>query len=387
MSQNLLSNVFRPTYVYDTVSNIYSSRLELVNIDTVSANVILALTASIGDAAGNVYVGTNAGNPFSNILSNSNVTALGMNAGSGSSNSSNSIFIGFGAGLGSVNSCNTIAIGVNTIASGSGNIYMGTNTGSASGTSNIFIGQNIAPTGVVSNTLLIGNGATSVIDGVVTENGILISGVKNGYLVRVTDPVSGAPYNYSCNAVGINTAAPYYTLDVNGYARIGTDQNGGLGINTNPLDYTLNVNGDMQVTDGYGVLRFTHDMTTLTTCNVLMTLDTTPANPQGTATLGVTGGIFSSRGVTVSLATGTSAVIGTWKNGLVYIYARDVSGYVNFWGGTVICLSASMGIVSNVASNVAYSTITASTSNIVLRNTASSNVTYTYMITYFPSMT
>jgi hypothetical protein len=118
-----------------------------------------------------------------------------------------------------------------------------------------------------------------------------------------------------------------------------------------------------------------------------MTLDTTPANPQGTATLGVTGGIFSSRGVTVSLATGTSAVIGTWKNGLVYIYARDVSGYVNFWGGTVICLSASMGIVSNVASNVAYSTITASTSNIVLRNTASSNVTYTYMITYFPSMT
>ena len=287
MSQNLLSNVFKPTYVYDTVAQTYSSRLELVNIDTVSANTVSAFTAAIGDAFGNVYVGINAGNSYSNTLSNSNVTALGVNAGQGSSNSSNSVFIGYGAGVGSLNAINTIAIGANSIGSGTGNIYLGAGTGSTSGTSNIFIGRGVAPLGIVSNTLLVGHGSNYAI----TAN------------LGLEPPL-----------VGIGLSSPEYTLDVNGYARVGSTQNGGLGINTNPYDYTLNVNGDMQVTDGYGVFRFTHDANSNSVTTIAPT--TTYANAE--ATLSVTGGFFSTRGIAAPTPT-DPLIIGTLKAGMVMI--------------------------------------------------------------------
>jgi len=314
MSQNLLSNVFKPTYVYDSTSQTYSSRLELVNIDIVSTNVVTAFMGSIGDAYGNVYVGTNAGNSYSNRLSNSNVTALGANAGQGSSNCSNTIFIGYGAGSGSIGCRNTIAIGGNTLAAGAGNIYIGTGTGSVSGTSNTFLGQGIAPTGNIANTLLIGNGGTTVITGVTKQTGILVSGITNGVAVYVPGS-DGNRYFYSSNAVGINTTTPTYTLDVNGYARVGTNENGGLGINTNPYDYTLNVNGDMQVSDGYGVFRFTHDAG----CNSVTTIDVTGSysDSNAVATLGVTGGFFSQRGTLA--ATSSPVTIGTLKAGMVMI--------------------------------------------------------------------
>jgi len=337
MSQNLLSNVFKPTYVYDTVAQTYSSRLEIVNIDTVSANVVSAFTGSIGDASGNVYVGVNAGNSYSNTLSNSNVTALGYNAGQGSSNCSNSIFIGYGAGVGSLSSKNTIAIGANTLASGTGNIYLGTGTGSVSGTSNIFLGQGIAPTGTVSNTLLIGNGANYAI----TAN------------MGTTPPL-----------VGIGMSNAQYALDVNGYARVGATQNGGLGINTNPYDYTLNVNGDMQVTDGYGVLRFTHDGS----CNSVTTIEPTTTYANAVATLAVTGGFFSTTGTT----SGSTTTI-PLKKGMFMISAisnTTAQGYVG--------VAASSSAQTLVSSN-SGSLITSNAGNV----TIAANTTWT--VTYFPS--
>jgi hypothetical protein len=357
MSQNLLSNVFKPTYVYDTVAQTYSSRLEIVNIDTVSANVVSAFIGSIGDASGNVYVGINAGNSYSNTLSNSNVTALGVNAGQGSSNCSNSIFIGYGAGVGSLSARNTIAIGANAIGSGTGNIYLGAGTGSTSGTSNIFLGQGIAPTGVISNTLLIGNGSTTSI-GNSYPTGILVSGITNATPVYVSGNL------YSCNAVGINTITPTYTLDVNGYGRIGTNQNGGLGINTNPLDYTLNVNGDMQVTDGYGVFRFTHD----SLLNSVTTIDATGSVNGAVATLAVTGGFFSTTGTT----SGSTTTI-PLKKGMFMISAisnTTAQGYV----GVAPSSSAQTLVSSNSGS-----LITSNAGNV----TIAANTTWT--VTYFPS--
>jgi len=297
MSQNLLSNVFKPTYVYDTVAQTYSSRLEIVNIDTVSANTVSAFTAAVGDAFGNVYVGINAGNSYSNTLSNSNVTALGVNAGQGSSNCSNSIFIGYGAGVGSLTARNTIAIGANSIGSGTGNIYLGTGTGSASGTSNIFIGQGVAPLGTATNTLLVGHGSNYAI----TAN------------LGLEPPL-----------VGIGLSNAEYTLDVNGYARVGSAQNGGLGVNTNPYDYTLNVNGDMQVTDGYGVFRFTHDASS----NSVTTIAPTTTYPNAEATLSVTGGFFSSRGIAAPTPT-NPLTIGHLKVGMVMITVTTTTGGVS----------------------------------------------------------
>jgi hypothetical protein len=375
MSQNILSNVFKPTYVYDTTSQTYSSRLELVNIDIVSANVISALIGSIGDSSGNVYVGINAGNSYSNSLDNSNVTALGVNAGQGSSNSSNSIFIGYNAGSGSIGSRNTIAIGTGALGYGSGNVYIGAGTGSLSGTSNIFIGEGIAPTGITANTMLLGNGSTTVITGVTTQTGILVSGVTNGSAVYVPGN-DGNRYFYSCNAVGINTTTPTYTLDVNGYARVGTSENGGLGINTNPYDYTLNVNGDMQVSDGYGVFRFTHDAN----CNSVTTLDVTgtySAN-NAVATLGVTGGFFSHRGTLP--ATSSPVTIGTLKPGMVTITVTTTTG------------GASEAFLLLANTTTEYLTIK-KVGDIMIDvdgsgNINISNATYTmsWVITYFPSI-
>jgi hypothetical protein len=351
MSQNLLSNVFKPTYVYDTVSQTYSSRLELLNIDTVSANVVAAFTVAIGDAFGNVYVGINSGNSYLTPLGNSNVTALGVNAGQGSSNSSRTIFIGYGAGVGALNSINTIAIGANTIASGTGNIYIGTGTGSPSGTSNIFIGQQVNPGGSPSNLLLIGQGSN----------------------YAISADMSTTPPN-----VGIGTATPAFPLDVNGYVRIGgisAIPNGGLGINANPYDYTLNVNGDMQVTDGYGILRFTHDAS----CNSVTTLDVTGtySSSNAVATLGVTGGFFSYRGILPE--TGTATVIGVASPGLFLVSVQTAGGdYDTFYG----MFSTAIHQITR-SSNVTM--ISFAGTAIKIDNGGSSG-SMSWVITYFPSL-
>jgi len=348
MSQNLLSNVFKPTYVYDTVSQTYSTRLELLNIDTLSANTVAAFTVSIGDAFGNVYVGTNSGNSFSNSLGNSNVTALGVNSGQGSSNSSNAIFIGYGAGRGSLNSVNTIGIGANSIASGTGNIYIGTGTGSATGTSNIFIGQQIHPTGSPSNLLLIGQGTN----------------------YAISADMSTTPPN-----VGIGTGTPYFPLDVNGYARIGaivSPPNGGLGINTNPYDYTLNVNGDMQVTDGYGIFRFSNDAAS----NSLTTIDVTGTHAGGTATLGVSGGYFSSRGILP--ATASSTQIGVLYPGLFLVSVTTTTGdYDTLYG-----MYSAVGGVTQITRDSSPAMMTVSSGVIAISNAHNMS----WVITYFPSL-
>jgi hypothetical protein len=335
-----------------------------VNIDNVSANVVTAFSGSIGDASGNVYVGTNAGNSYSNTLGNTNVVALGVNAGTGSSNSTKSVFIGYNTGAGSLGSSNTIAIGTNKSASGSDNIYLGRDTYSASGSSNIFIGQGVAPTGINSNTLLIGTGGYNSIAGANVMNGIFMSATTTGIPVYLYDSNSNTTVLYSCNAVGINTTTPTYTLDVNGYARVGTNQNGGLGINTNPYDYSLNVNGDMRVSDGYGTLVFTHDNSN----NSVTTLVPTGTYSGATATLQVSDGFFSATGVT-----GGSASTIPLKKGMFMVSA--------FRGATM------QGYVGVAANSTSHTTISTNGGGLIVSNTSNlgvdSNTTWT--ITYFPS--
>jgi len=291
--QNLLSNVFHPTFVYDIGNQVYRTKLELLNIDTVSANMVSTFFASVGDARSNVYVGLGAGNPYSNMVSSSNyyTTFVGAGAGFGSSNVSNSVFLGYNAGQGSVNSTNTIAIGSNADGDGSNNIYIGAGAGmsGAAGTSNIFIGHGNTLTGVTKQFLL----------GPLVEQpaNSLTNSLGSNYLLGG---------DFASNRLGINLSNPTYNLDVNGYARIGTNSVGGLGVNTNPLDYTLNVNGDMQITDGYGRLRLTHDNNGSATAGYSrMTLEgitNSGGSPAavGIATLQVSDGYFSASGTTTA---------------------------------------------------------------------------------------
>ena len=375
--QNLLSNVFHPTFVYDIGNQVYRTNLELLNIDTVSANMVSTFFASVGDARSNVYVGLGAGNPYSNMVSSSNyyTTFLGAGAGNGSSNVSNSVFLGYNAGQGSVNSTNTIAIGSNADGDGSNNIYIGAGAGmaGAAGTSNIFIGHGNTLTGVSKQFLLgplVGQPPSS-----------LTNSLGSNYLLGG---------DFASNRLGINLSNPTYNLDVNGYARIGTNSVGGLGVNTNPLDYTFNVNGDMQVTDGYGRLRLTHDSNGSSTAGysrmTLVGISNSGGSPAavGIATLQVSDGYFSASGTTGSMASGATSNIGVWKKGIVMVSVQDTATSANYVGQiSMVCLTGSTYTVGTISSNVANATITASTSNIVLTNNGGASRTYNYSITYF----
>ena len=269
--QNLLTNVFRPTFVYNTTTSNYQSKLELVNIDTLSANAITAYAANVGDSAGNVYVGVGAGNTYSLLTSSSNTTNtfVGTGAGGLTSNVKNSVFLGYRAGNGVANSSNSISIGANTLNGGNSNIYIGCATGIATGSNNIFIGPGISNGGTsVSNTLLIGSGSNTLFRGDLTSNRVGI------------------------NTTALTSPSTYITLDVNGYTRIGgSTNNGNLGINTLPGTYTLDVNGDMRVSDGWASLVMTHDSNS----NASLAF-TNVRSANCNATIQGTGGFFSSQG-------------------------------------------------------------------------------------------
>jgi hypothetical protein len=360
--------VFHPTFVYDTDNSVYKTKLELVNIDTVSANTVSSFFASIGDARCNVYVGIGAGNAYSSMVtsSNSNTTFLGPGAGNTTSNVRNSIFIGYNAGQNSTGgTSNTIAIGTSTDGDGINNIYIGKNTGVSNsiGFNNIFIGHDITITNFTNNS-------NQFLLGPLIKTGGYTSNLDSNYLL------GGSLTN---NCLGINLSNPTYTLDVNGYARIGTNQIGGLGINTNPLDYTLNVNGDMRISDGYGTMTFTHDSNS----NSVTTI--TPVLPNKISTLQVNDGFFSVSGTTGTLGIGSNTNIGVWKKGIVMVSAQETSTSDNYVGQiSMVRLTETTFTVLPMSSNVSNATITANGSNIVLTNSAGSNRIYNYSITYFP---
>ena len=358
--QNLLTNVFRPTFVY-TAGTGYQSRLELTNIDTVSANTVTTFAANVGDASSNVYVGAGSGNAHSVLAASSNTTDtfLGALAGAATSNVKNSVFLGFYAGYGSSNASNSISIGANTANGGNSNIYIGCGTGITTGSNNIFIGPGLSQASV-SNTLLIGSGTNIVV---------------NGDLVN--------------KRIGVNlTTLPTFNpsipilLDVNGYARVGTSNNGMLGVNIAPA-YNLDVNGNMRVSDGYGTLIMSNDAN----CNSTVTLRTTGTYPTATAALVATGGFYSANGTTGSVSNAATSNIGVWKKGLVMVVAQSTSSLIPDYASYAYCITIGTdGTYRAYTSYVAASniTITASTSNIVLTNNSTGYRTYTYSITYFP---
>jgi hypothetical protein len=270
--QNLLTNVFRPTFVYSAGTG-YQSKLELVNIDSVSANTVTTFSAAVGDSSNNTYVGVNAGNVHSTLATsgNSNDTFLGTSAGLGTANVKSSVFLGYRAGVGAVSSSNSISIGAITPNGGNSNIYIGCGTGITTGSNNIFIGTGLT-SATISNAFLVGNGANVLLSGDFTNKRLGV----NLSTLPTFDP-----------------SVPIL-LDVNGYARVGTNNNGMLGVNAAPA-YNLDVNGNMRVSEGYGTLTMTRDLSN----NSLTTLAPVPYTGS-TATIGVANGYYSAQGTMAS---------------------------------------------------------------------------------------
>ena len=210
--QNLLVNVFRPTYTYGSSTG-YVPSLVFSNVDTIISKTLVTSNANINDGGNNVYIGSNAGNVFSNLRGSSNNVAIGYNAGNLMSNALSNVILGYNAFTGPLsNVLNTIAIGTNVLGGGSNNIYIGTTTGST-GNSNIFIGNGITP-GNVSNQLRIGSA--------------FFGDLTNKY-------------------IGINNTAPITSFDVSGdsYFR------GKMGVQVPYPDKTLDVNGQTQSSGGF----------------------------------------------------------------------------------------------------------------------------------------
>ena len=319
--QNLFVNVIRPVYRYDPATANFTPKIEVSNVDTVSGNSISVFTAAIGDQSNNMYVGSNAGNVYTNIQGCCNTVALGVRAGNMISNVSNSVFLGFNAGAGAISASSNIIIGANTNGNGSSNIVIGTGSGTV-GSSNIFIGQAIAP-GNVSNQLRIGG---------------TIAGDLSNRWVGIGGPTTPSD---SLNK-----------LDVSGNTYIF----GNLGLNTVPGFRTLDVNGNFRADDGIGSLDFSNGVT-------------------------VSEGGFASVQSNVSVGVG-STTIGSIRKGIIHVSAVDQASSANRAAYIYFAWTASN--VSALASSSNGNTdITTSSTNIQISNTTSTK-TYDYSITYFP---
>jgi hypothetical protein len=331
--QNYLSNVFRPIYTYDTTTSNFTPKLTMSNIYNYTGNTISVFTAAVGDSNSNVYVGSNAGNPYDITRNVFNVTALGYGAGSNISNDSNSVYIGWYAGSGGSNTANTISIGGNSGGAGSNNIFIGSHSG-ATGNNNIVFGH-FVDLGSNSNQ------------------------VRIGYSNQI--PFAA---DLSKNWVGIGGALTpsyiYNTLDVSGNAVFV----GNVGINKEAGNRTLDVNGNFRVSDSAtNILEFSNGIT---------------RSYKG----------FNSDSSSVMLPFSSTTIIGTLRKGIIALTASDASGAYN--SQMIYVDELTTPTVAVLCSNVGGTSppvFQYTTANIIISNTAvaAGSVLYKWSITYFPS--
>ena len=248
--QNLLVNVFRPVYRYETPAgasnSIFVPKLEMSNIDTYSGNSVSVFTAAVGDSNSNVYVGSNAGNLYSVLNGCRYVSAFGYSAAAGISNVANSVFFGYNAGAGATDVSSTVVIGANAEGGGVSNVRIGfSNTGT--GDSNVSIGASTGTSGY-SNCIVLGRGITATQDNQFRVGASYIWGDQSNKWLGIGTPSSiDVSYNaldvsgnvYVDGAMGINMI-PTRTFDVNGDFR-SSDANGTLDFNS----------GDLSITGGF----------------------------------------------------------------------------------------------------------------------------------------
>ena len=273
--QAYLTSVFRPVYTYTPATSNFTTQLDISNVNTVTANTLVAFRADISDSNSNVFVGTGAGVNFLNLQSSFSNTAFGYNAGGQISNSCNVITIGYAAGqsisnssnsllLGNnlggntntltnsiwidplggagagVASSNTIAIGAGTGILGSCNIWIGTAGGvSNAGSNNITLGHSIVPATVPTNYYMkVGWTSNIVLSADLSQNAVAIG--KGDATMTFIDG---------------NGRVPDLVLDVSGSGRFGK----GLALGMDPGQFTLDVNGTFRADDGYGLVSYQTD--------------------------------------------------------------------------------------------------------------------------------
>jgi hypothetical protein len=149
----------------------------------------------------------------------------------------------------------------------------------------------------------------------------------------------------------------------------------------------------MQVSDGYGRLRLTHDSNGSGTAGysrmTLVGITNAAGSPPavGIATLQVSDGFFSASGTTASIAYNGSATIGLLKKGMLMVSVQDTdtgNAYLGALG--IVTVVGSTYTIRNLSSNAYNIYLSNSTSNLQIVNSDSfASHVYKYSITYFPS--
>ena len=221
-AQDLLVNVFRPTYRWDSNTGFVPS-LVISNVTEVITESVRTDRLAVSDSNLNTYIGSNAGANATGTASN---VALGYSAMGGALNSSNNVAVGMFSLDGLSNSDCNVALGARTDITGQGtqNVLIGPNVTMGTGNKNILIGVDISA-GNVSNrfqlgTLLYGD----------LSSGFL--GVNNTAPTRAFD-VSGI--TVFRGKVGFQNDNPVYSLDVNGSIGVSERFLGSNGSETVPL--------------------------------------------------------------------------------------------------------------------------------------------------------
>jgi hypothetical protein len=200
-----------------------NGRISLGNNTPSSASVLLGFNAGVSNTSAvyNVVVGARAGEQ----INSNNSTFIGYGAGQQTTGGSNTL-LGFYAGNRLTTGTNNVFIG-NTAGyngsstiTGNNNVVIGTSSGSglSSNTNNILLGGNAQADAGLYDAYVIGNNAT-----VSYNNSLAIGNVRG-----TNDAIS----------VGIGTATPSSTLQVNGTFAVGVVSGfggGGIG-NPNGLD-------------------------------------------------------------------------------------------------------------------------------------------------------
>jgi hypothetical protein len=207
--QDLLVNVFRPTYKYQPGTGFVPS-LVLSNVSEIITDRVKTGALVVSDINSNTYIGSNAGEGASNTASN---VGIGYQAMSGSLNSSNNVALGAFSLDGVANSSSNVAVGDRTDITGRGfkNVLLGPNITMVDGSYNILIGADI-------------------------------SAGSGNYRFQLGNFLYG---DLSAGKFGVNTSAPATAFDVSGISYF----RGKVGIQNPTPDYSLDVNGSLYVSD------------------------------------------------------------------------------------------------------------------------------------------
>ena len=225
--QDLLVNVFRPTYTYAPETGFVPS-LTVSNVTEVIATRVKTSELVVSDSNLNTYIGSNAGVNATNTLSN---LGIGYSAMGGAVNCSRNVALGAFSLNGLLNSDCNVAIGTGTDLSsgavGARNVLIGTNVRMAGGSNNILIGVDISR-GTIQNQLQIGR--------------LLYGDLSSGFVgINIQDPSAALDISGVVvfrDKVGFQNPNPVYSLDVNGSVAVSDRFVGGNGTKTNPL-YTF----------------------------------------------------------------------------------------------------------------------------------------------------